>query len=58
MAENQESLTVTVPEYAKAAGLSETCIYNAVNRGELPAIRVGRAGRLPRWLLDKLKEPA
>jgi excisionase family DNA binding protein len=51
------TLTVTVPEYAKAVGVGESTIYAAIQRVEIPAVKVGRSVRLPRWLLDKLKEP-
>ena len=58
MSENQRPLTVTVPEYAEATGFGESTVYAAIARGELPVVRAGRAVRLPRWLLDQLREPA
>ena len=57
MSETAEPLTVTVPEYAQAAVVGRSTVYAAVARGELPAIWVGKSVRLPRWLLNKLKEP-
>ena len=52
-----EPLTITVPEYAKAARVGKSTVYKAIADGQLPAIWVGSAVRLPRWLLNKLKEP-
>ncbi len=57
MTDTTEPLTIKVPEYAKAADVSKSAVYEAIARGELPAIRIGRAVRLPRWLLEKLKNP-
>ena len=57
MSDTAEPLTIRVPEYAEAADVSKSAVYEAIARGELPAIRVGRAVRLPRWLLNKLKDP-
>ena len=52
-----EPLTMSVDEYARAANFGRSTIYGAIQRGELPVIRVGRSVRLPRWLLDPLKRP-
>lgn len=35
-------LTMTVPEAAELLGLSESAAYDAVKRGEIPAVRIGR----------------
>ncbi len=35
-------LTMTVSEAAALIGLSESATYDAVGRGELPAVRIGR----------------
>jgi excisionase family DNA binding protein len=35
-------LTMTVPEAAKLIGLSDSATYDAVSRGEIPALRIGR----------------
>ncbi len=34
--------TVTVPEAAEVLGISRNSAYAAVQRGELPALRIGR----------------
>jgi excisionase family DNA binding protein len=44
----------TVPEFARLARLSPNSIYLMVNRGELPAVRLGKAIRLPRGACDRL----
>ena len=57
MPETSETLTVTVPEFAKAVGMAETTVYAAIARGEIVAIRIGRAVRVPRRVLQELLEP-
>lgn len=39
--------TLTVKEYAGFLGVSVDCIYEAVGRGELSALRLGRRVLLP-----------
>jgi excisionase family DNA binding protein len=39
--------TITVPRAAAVLGLGLRTAYDAVERGEMPAIRVGRAIRIP-----------
>lgn len=46
--------TFTVPEAADELGISAWCYYQAVKRGELPAIRVGHRLLVPRAHLDRL----
>ena len=57
MSDTPETLTVTVPEYAKTMRTGESTVYAAIQRGEIPAIHVGRAVRIPRWHLDQLLQP-
>ena len=42
-----EPLTITVPEAAKALGISRTKAYALTRSGELPSFRLGRAVRVP-----------
>jgi excisionase family DNA binding protein len=35
-------VTMTVPEVAQLLGLSESATYEAVGRGEIPAVKIGR----------------
>ena len=44
----------TVEETAKYLSISRTFAYEAVRRGELPSIRVGRRLLVPRIALDKM----
>ena len=37
-----ERATITVPEAAMLLGLSESATYDAVQRGEIPAVKIGR----------------
>jgi len=48
------SLTFTVEEAAEMLGISRTFAYEAVRRGELPAIRIGRRLLVPRAALARL----
>ncbi len=51
------SLTFTVEEAAEMLGISRTFAYEAVRRGELPAIRIGRRLLVPRAALVRLLAP-
>jgi excisionase family DNA binding protein len=50
----QERLTLTVEEAAAMLGISRAFAYEAVNRGEIPHIRIGRRILVPRSALDRL----
>lgn len=52
MAES-EKLAFTVQEAADALGLSTDTVYQLVHRADFPAIRVGRAVRISRKLLER-----
>ena len=43
--------TMTVPEAAALLGLSESATYEAVTRGEIPAVKIGRRVLIVRDLL-------
>jgi len=56
-------LTLSVPEAGKKYfGLSRNGAYDAVKRGELPVIKIGRLLRVPiralEAMLDRASEPA
>lgn len=53
---DDERLTMTVPEAAAALKIGRGLAYEAVRRGEIPAIRVGRRLLVPRRALEKLLE--
>ena len=50
--------TITVPEAASMLGVSRNLAYEAVRRGELPAIRVGRRLVVPLKAIEELLESA
>jgi excisionase family DNA binding protein len=57
-----EQKLLTVPETAKFLGVSKSWVYQASNRGELPAYRVGRSLRfdlatLRAWLMKTKTTP-
>ena len=39
--------TITVAEYAVLVGVSRDCAYEAIQRGEVPALRIGRRVVIP-----------
>jgi excisionase family DNA binding protein len=49
---DSQRLTWTVDEAADLLGLSRPCAYEAVHRGEIPSIRVGRRILIPRAALS------
>ena len=49
-----ERLTYTVDEAAQLLGISRNSAYEAVRRGEIPIIRVGRRLLVPRSRLETL----
>ena len=56
---DDETLLLTVPEAAKMLRIGRNLAYELVARGELPAVRLGRAIRIPRDVLhDWVRESA
>ena len=51
-------LTMSVEEAAIVLGISRTFAYEAVARGEIPCIRIGRRILVPRVALNRLLESA
>lgn len=51
------SLVLTVEEAAAELRIGRSAAYEAVRRGELPAVRIGRSLRVPRHLLEALLNP-
>ena len=45
--ELRSRLTITVDEAAAALGLGRTATYDAVRRGEIPSVRLGRRVLIP-----------
>lgn len=55
-AESPGRMTLTVEEAATALGISRALAYEAVRRGEIPAVKVGRRILVPRSALRVLLE--
>jgi excisionase family DNA binding protein len=51
-----ERLTLTVEEVAATLGISLSHAYEAIRRGEIPSIRIGRRVLVPRAALERLLE--
>lgn len=51
-----EKLTCTVQEASEALGLHHLTVRRAIDRGELPAVRVGRRILIPRKALEAFLE--
>ena len=47
-------LALTVPEAAAVLRIGRSAAYEAVDRDELPAVRIGRRLRVPRYALARL----
>ena len=45
--ETDDRLLLRIPEAAARLGLGRSTVYELVQRGELPVVRVGRAVRVP-----------
>ena len=54
----EQRLTMSVEEAAIALGISRTFAYEAVARGEIPCIRIGRRILIPKVALQRLLEGA
>lgn len=48
--------TYTATEAASLLGMSKATLYRAINRGDIIAIRFGRAVQIPRHVVDRLLE--
>lgn len=53
-----ERLTLTVAEAAKRLGVGKNLAYEAIQRGEIPAIRVGHRLLVPLAALKRMMEQA
>ena len=51
---DQERLTLTIEEAARALGVGRNAAYDAARRGILPVIRLGRRLVVPRVALERL----
>ena len=53
-----QRLTMTVEEAAVVLGIPRATAYNAVSRGEIPCIRIGRRILIPKVALERLLDGA
>ena len=51
---DKEKLTLTVDEVARCLGIGRNSAYEAIARGEIPAVRIGKRLLVPRVGLEKL----
>ena len=58
LARIQTRSTLTVEETAEILGLSRAFAYEAVSRGEIPSIRIGRRILVPKVALERLLNSA
>ena len=49
-----EPLVYTVEQTAELLATGRTSTYEAIRRGEIPSVRIGRSLRVPRHALDNL----
>lgn len=54
--EKLEKILLTVSEAAEMCGYSRSFLYNLIDRGEIPVVRVGRSTRIPKMWLEKWVE--
>jgi excisionase family DNA binding protein len=54
MQDDAKALTVTTPKAARLLGISRNLAYEAVRRGEIPTIRIGRRILVPIVALERL----
>ncbi len=54
MGERVDRQTMTVSEAAKALGIGRGSAYEAVRRGDIPSLRVGRRLVVPRAAFERL----
>lgn len=53
MTTDEEHRVLTVSEVAEILRVGRNLVYRMVERGEIPAIRVGRKIRVPKTALDR-----
>jgi len=55
---DREKLVISVEEARKLLGLSRGLMYQAVNSGQVPSVRIGRRILIPRVLLEQMLKTA
>lgn len=54
MATDQTRATLSIAEAAERLGVSYNTIARAIDRGDIPAIRLGRRRTIPTHIIDRL----
>ena len=55
---DMEKLTLTVDEAARCLGIGRNSAYEAIARGEIPVVKIGKRLLVPRHALERLlQEP-
>jgi len=49
-----EKLTLTVDEAARCLGIGRNSAYEAIARGEIPAVKIGKRLLVPKAALEKM----
>jgi excisionase family DNA binding protein len=57
MGRDSDREVLTVAEVSRMLGVGKNAVYEAVNRGELPSIRLGRRIVIPRQKLSEILGP-
>lgn len=52
----QEKLTYSIPEFAGLIGVGRNLVYQLVDKGEIPCLRLGNRKVIPAWVLDRMLE--
>lgn len=50
----ESELVLSVPETARRLGVGRNTLYDAIQRGEIPTLRIGRRILVPTAALDRL----
>lgn len=58
MMKDADRLTLSVDEAGKMLGLSRGLMYQAIRKGEIPSIRIGRRILIPRAALYRMLKDA
>ena len=51
---DKEKLTLTVAETAKCLGIGRNSAYEAIAKGEIPVVKIGKRLLVPKAALEKL----
>ncbi len=52
----EQALTLSIPEAAKVLGISRYSAYEAVRRGDIPILKIGKLQRVPKAKLMRMIE--